>query len=130
MRSDIFMRALEATARVACCVSLLASCQKTDEKVNDPTNNVSTQPTSTASDPLTIDECKEHTVAVYTSKTASPTDYTDECCQMVAKDWDKNDPTGGMSNWVERGECCGLLNWQGSMACTPWGPPVPPSMLS
>ena len=29
-----------------------------------------------------------------------------------------------------RGACCQALNWQGSMTCTPWGPPVPPTFLS
>jgi hypothetical protein len=129
MRSDIFQRALEATARVACCVSLLAACQKTDEKIQEPTKTNNNQPTSTATDPLTLEECREHTVAAYTSKTATPNEYTDECCQMIAKDYDQSeDPMAGQSKWAERGECCGLLQWQGSMACTPWGPPCPPAM--
>jgi hypothetical protein len=53
------------------------------------------------------------------------------CCQVLAERQDRiwQDPDAGWdtSSWP-RGQCCAVLNWQGSMACTPWGPPTPPAM--
>ena len=60
------------------------------------------------------------------SQGTSPDSATEECCQLVAEyidhNWDEYD------QWQYRSECCNLLEWQGSMACTPWGPPTPPAM--
>ena len=32
---------------------------------------------------------------------------------------------GTIMEWEVRHECCSLLGWGGTMACTPWGPPAP-----
>jgi hypothetical protein len=51
------------------------------------------------------------------------------CCQVVAEKVDRHwgDPNvdAGVFTWP-RTQCCSLLKWGGSMACTPWGPPTPP----
>ena len=51
------------------------------------------------------------------------------CCQVVAEKVDRSwgNPDAGLGSWP-RTQCCSLLGWQGSMACTPWGPPTPPAM--
>lgn len=51
------------------------------------------------------------------------------CCLEALEPGD-----GGTTDWSHRWECCNLLGngtstGEGApMACTPWGPPVPPSM--
>lgn len=51
-----------------------------------------------------------------------------ECCGVVARWYDL--PENRAATWPtsrDRDVCCGALGWQGSLTCTPWGPPVPPS---
>lgn len=54
------------------------------------------------------------------------------CCQTIAEKVDRQiqggwDEDAGAYTWP-RTQCCSLLGWQGSLACTPWGPPTPPAM--
>ena len=131
MRLEIFQKALLATARVACCASLLAACQKPEDKVSEPLgaqNQPESQPDSSPAAPMSLGECKTHTVAVFTAKTEAQNAETKDCCQMIAADYDQNDAMVGQSKWPERYDCCSLLDWNGSVACTPWGPPCPPAM--
>jgi hypothetical protein len=54
------------------------------------------------------------------------------CCQTIADARDAHnasDASGASPEpWADRNECCSLLDWSGSMTCTPWGPPVPPAL--
>jgi hypothetical protein len=53
------------------------------------------------------------------------------CCQVIAEKVDRQSQNQG---WAEdagtftwpRTQCCSILGWPGSLACTPWGPPTPP----
>lgn len=50
------------------------------------------------------------------------------CCAALANWYDR--PERRASGWITseaRNVCCTALNWQGSLTCTPWGPPVPPA---
>lgn len=50
------------------------------------------------------------------------------CCDALARWYDL--PENRAGTWPSspaRGVCCEALNWQGTLTCTPWGPPVPPS---
>jgi hypothetical protein len=47
---------------------------------------------------------------------------TRACCTVLA-----NASLNG-APFPERTKCCGAIGWNGAGACTPWGPPVPPSM--
>ena len=55
-----------------------------------------------------------------------------DCCALTAAYYDalsfkKNDLNFNME-WGNRDQCCSALEWSdGSIACTPWGPPTPPS---
>ncbi|MCB9743771.1 MAG: hypothetical protein H6740_14320 [Alphaproteobacteria bacterium] len=82
-----------------------------------------------SADPLA--ECLDTVAAVFgEGGTGSPNDATAECCQEIAEYWDSVNLEGMDANWATRFECCELLQWQGSLACTPWGPPCPPAMSS
>jgi len=48
------------------------------------------------------------------------------CCQTLAEFHSM--PAGDQSAFEARNTCCNALQWQGSIACTPWGPPMPPAM--
>lgn len=129
MRADIFNEALMATARVACCAALVGCVGKTqpvDTSLADSGANTDS-PADTAVD--TLDECAEHVTNVFAASEPTTTDTTEACCQMIAEDYDSRD-LEGMETWTERDDCCELLEWQGSMACTPWGPPCPPAMTA
>lgn len=72
------------------------------------------------------------------SETVSP-DVRDCCVKELTSGMAKADPDAG---WISAGDlgphgwsCCQVTNWGSdthdqkiSMACTPWGPPVPPTM--
>jgi hypothetical protein len=128
MRPDIFQKALLATARVACCASLLSACQKPEAKISEPIGAPNT-PESQPDAPMSLDECKAHTASVFTAKTLAQNDETAACCRQVAASIDQGvDPSLTSTTWAERYGCCDLLGWNGSAACTPWGPPCPPAM--
>lgn len=111
MRSDIFHEALMATARVACCAALVG-CVPT-KSPHDTSLVDSDADTDSDSELDPVEEC----MGV----------IDEECCQTVAEHFDEQD-LEGMESWQDRDECCELLEWQGSLACTPWGPPCPPAM--
>lgn len=50
------------------------------------------------------------------------------CCAALAAWYDL--PAQRNAGWTAseaRYVCCSALRWQGSLTCTPWGPPVPPA---
>jgi hypothetical protein len=49
------------------------------------------------------------------------------CCQKLAQHYDAIH-----ESWMgdQRSYCCSGLGWTGSMACAPWGPPVPPGLCA
>ena len=55
-----------------------------------------------------------------------------DCCALTAAYYDalrvKTNDFNIVMDWKEKDQCCSALEWSdGSMACTPWGPPTPPS---
>jgi hypothetical protein len=109
-----FETALAATARIACCASLMVVGCNTPKSKS-----------------LTLEECQTEITKAFAGKTNKT---TEECCQMTAEYYDDYIWDSGTSNseldpnWAYRDECCELLDWTGSMTCTPWGPPTPPAM--
>ena len=144
MSPDIFQKALLATARVACCAALLSCTARTEAppKTSDTASPPATEaktpeltlkpletapvsaPVSAPSTEPSLASCQAHVQGVFVAKTTPQSDLTKECCQQVAR----SIPFDQTSSWAERDECCSLLGWNGSMACTPWGPPTPPAM--
>jgi len=141
MEHDVFMKALWATARVACASAIvgcqhsgnLGTCQPgpTDTGGNtatsDSANNdsLATSETGLPGDscaaPSNVEECMDELRTNFRNNKA-----TKDCCQAVAEYYDAAN-LEGLESWDTRNECCELLEWQGSLACTPWGPPRPPS---
>ena len=122
----------------ACCSVLLGtvSCKtKTPppEVVPPPVEEATeTEPVSTEPEPLQPDEsfpenfaeCRTELDRAFGEERQESTDLTKECCDKYAQHLDSIDTSFG----VYRDDCCDVLNWMGSMACTPWGPPGPPRM--
>ena len=55
-----------------------------------------------------------------------------DCCALTAEYYDALSAETGNFNvtmdWEHRDQCCSAIEWRGgTMACTPWGPPTPPS---
>ena len=55
-----------------------------------------------------------------------------DCCALTAAYYDalgaKTTDFSISMDWESRDQCCSVLEWSdGSRACTPWGPPTPPS---
>jgi hypothetical protein len=147
MSPEIFRKALLATAKVACCAALVGCGSRPDtaastgkgepapivapatkpDEPGKPAAPAPVTPEPAAKAGPTLQECGDHTTAVFTTKKEKEGPLTKECCQKIAEHMDKT-PEAGTASWKERGECCELLEWRGSMACTPWGPPCPPPM--
>jgi hypothetical protein len=127
MRKKSVQKALFATARVACCAALVGiSCsEKSEVDVDD---------TSETSSTLDCEDLIADTFGLGGSFDLSDVNQeTKDCCQTMAEYYDQQanltDGDGDViSEWKHRDDCCAALDWQGSMACTPWGPPTPPIM--
>ncbi|MCB9745830.1 MAG: hypothetical protein H6741_06415 [Alphaproteobacteria bacterium] len=91
-------------------------------------DSAATDDSGATGDSGALAECWSEVDAVYgESGSGTPDEGTAECCQEIAEYWDSVN-LAGMEGWATRNECCELLQWQGSLACTPWGPPCPPAM--
>ena len=156
MQRESFTNALRATAKIACAASLLhVGCKsKTPLEVATPNNStVDTQEQSTKSpteptnplsvpsedtDPTDTDfsQCQPViTTAFADDSFPMPDEVSQEikdCCALTAAYYDalgaKTTNFNIAMDWEHRDQCCSALEWSdGSRACTPWGPPTPPS---
>ena len=111
--------ARQRALRAAAAVAALTACTP------KPTTPVpATVPPASAS--LSLDACLN-----VTEQAANDGDMSAvlDCCtwlddhfsaQLTNEDW------SALDAWTTRDECCAAHNWQGGLACTPWGPPTPP----
>lgn len=149
MRSDVHAAALKAAAKVAFSVAFLGGCSAAgvhEESSQDPTEGTSEDALTRAKKPAAEAGCHEdaalpltceQVVAAafpvkdeYPGKKAPVSKAVAACCVEVL--------TKSQETWKleERWNCCGALGAPGvgqpnqavGMACTPWGPPVPPAM--
>jgi hypothetical protein len=148
MQRDSFTKALVATAKIACCASLLnVGCRnktpiETPEPApnsNDTTNIVEEAPTSSETNATEPFETCAPILTEGFADGAFPDATTvsqevKDCCALTAEYYDNLAMANGVfdygviDSWTERSQCCAVNNWNdGSMACTPWGPPTPPS---
>ena len=147
MQRESFTKALRATAKIACAASLLnVGCKsKTPTEVASPATSTIEEPNieenlelDPSSDPTEREfkECQPVIRAEFANDTfPMPEEISQEvkdCCALTAAYYDAlSFKTGDFSlntEWENRNECCSALEWSdGSMACTPWGPPTPPS---
>jgi hypothetical protein len=56
--------------------------------------------------------------------------YVENCCLAIIGDVDHNYQDNAKVPFQEMNACCTLLSYPVGLACTPWGPPVPPAMPS
>jgi hypothetical protein len=134
MRPETRRAALLATAGVALCSAVVGCAPKAtapEPAAGGPaasTGSSSSVGSSAAAVSLSADACETYIgEALATDEKFSTTDPTlAACCASAAQARDATFPN--TADWPARGSCCSLLEWQGSMTCTPWGPPVPPEM--
>jgi hypothetical protein len=113
MKKTTMEKALLATARVACCAAIVGiGC---NEKI-DPSDTGET----------TLEDCQQLVERNIDWTSILITQETKDCCQRIAESYDEN--LEDLNDWEQRDECCEHLNWEDSMACTPWGPPTPPTI--
>ena len=143
MNTTTFHQALRATARIACCAGIvgLTACQTKladSTASSDSDTALADTDSATPSDPPIVipeepnfEECMAAIDAGYADPNFDTTALLD-CCllttEQVGFDALYNDP-----EYAELNEnCCEEIATQGefSSACTPWGPPTPPSMCS
>jgi hypothetical protein len=142
MNPKSFNAALKATARIACCAGLvgLVACQTEVDEAAPKTDTAyadSQDEDSYPEDEIvvpkepTFDECMEVIDAGYADPEFDTSELLD-CCllttETVGFEGLYNDP-----EYADLNEnCCEEIANQGefSSACTPWGPPTPPSMCA
>ena len=148
MTPNIFNEALMATARVACCAGLVSivACQEKTTSTDDTaetdvpdtdetdTEQTDTEETDTESQIIvpeepTFEACMDAIEAGFNEPSFDTSSLLD-CCllttEQVGYDALYSDP-----EYADLNEnCCNLIAESGefSSACTPWGPPTPPSM--
>lgn len=142
MRTDVHFAALRAAARVAFSMALLNACSSAAEGADEPkATGEGEEGLASSEAAMSSPDCPDHTCAsVLAAEFPKPGDYrwereprskqVVECCQ---KELAKH---GSQTQY--RWDCCvafdpetgeGGSDGDGqSWACTPWGPPVPPSM--
>ena len=149
MKPTTFNQALRATARIACCAAIvgLTACDTKVYDCDDPDVNCDSSRTDTLTDTGDTDSQSDNEIFVPEEPNfeecmdAIDAGYADpefdtsvllDCCllttEQVGFDALYNDP-----EYAELNEnCCSEIANQGefSAACTPWGPPTPPSMCS
>ena len=141
--------ALESAARIAGLATIAGglACQPKQTPPEVPAPAVSPTPAETAPEvpaatdnveqnegfkapenfPENFDSCK----TVLTSATKDLNNFSFEkipeniqtCCAEYTNFLAANRKMSGEFH----GFCCDVQNWQGSAACTPWGPPTPPA---
>ena len=81
---------------------------------------------STADQPsLDLQTCLTRTEAAAKQKQIGS---VSECCAWLASYYSEH--MAEMDAWAARLECCEAAQWQGGLACTPWGPPSPPGVAT
>ena len=136
MNSDIFNKALKATARITCCAGLVGfvACEsKSTETSNDEEKDTAQvlpedQQITVPEEP-TFDECMEAIDAGFADPDFDTSELL-ECC-LLATDQVGYDNLYNDPQYADLQEnCCEEIARQNefSPACTPWGPPTPPTM--
>lgn len=157
MQRESFTKALRATAKIACAASLLnVSCKnKTPAEVATPDLNqtiemgnesISSDTSVELQDPIE-NEASTPSIAEYEAcqpiikegfaeedfpSSENVSEEVKDCCALTAEYYDAlSSETGNFNvtmDWEHRHQCCSAIDWRGgTMACTPWGPPTPPS---
>ena len=149
MDEQTMKKALEATARVACCSFLMGTISCHAKKVSTeqaPSNAEAAEPVEvlppaeeitepvellrppTVEYPDQLMSCVQQVnKELLVDKSETPSEQAIGCCYQLAGHVLKMD--GHLFNWELIDVCCYLMDDIRS-ACTPWGPPVPPTMVA
>ena len=145
---SVDLRALQAAARVAGLVGLTACAGRertqpasASEELVGPAPLAEVPPSGEAEDPEAMEpldpvaQCRDATREAFLQEGTLGSGVVEAevkaCCQMIAEAMDEAMRSPPRPDapvpppWETRNECCSLLDWRGSMACTPWGPPAP-----
>jgi len=120
MTSDVFSEALIATARIACCVTLLG-CPKAPLPATDTTAPVS-EATEGASEAVEAEPACADKIGDFVASGAelvSAGDDIKQCCTDIIANTEIGDSR------EDFGACCQITGSMDGM-CYPWGPPRPP----
>lgn len=115
-----------------------------ETQTSDTSDDTSTEilDTGTGSDPAeeAYAECQPLIEDVFANDTFPDADSISQeikdCCALTAAYYDALAIESGdgmydytvIDGWEHRDQCCAAIEWSdGSTACTPWGPPTPPS---
>ena len=143
MNSKIFQEALQATARIACCASLVSivACQVKGDDTSSPAINSSTSMDSaedsaepvedsiTIPEPPNFDDCLIAIEEGFADEGFDSSELLD-CCLLTTEQIGFEDLYNNPDFADLQEDCCSEIAEQGewSTACTPWGPPTPPCM--
>lgn len=126
MKRASFDKGVLAAARVACALAIVGVGCAGENKETETDTVLSASDTDTESvDPLA--DCETQVAELFADTGAVASEEDEDCCQLIAEYYDSVE-LEGLEDWAERDDCCEALDWEGSLACTPWGPPCPPSM--
>lgn len=140
MRHDVHSAALAAASRVAFSILLAGCAGAQSEAADDPTAaqndeaELRKKKTSCHEDAAAKPSCDDVLASAFgdaggwpngdSSKVA--TEVKTCCVELLESEASTNKRTP--NHW----RCCGATNWgaeaDAGIACTPWGPPVPPAM--
>jgi len=132
MKKSTFYAALESTARIAGCLTLIGGfgCASKEKVVENPASqNIqkSQKKPPTAADKLAAEkrqQCFLEVNETFAQREVSVSQRTVECCDMIVESVE-SDPNASLSPHL-RNDCCDVLDWKGSETCKPWSPPAPP----
>ena len=79
--------------------------------------------------PPTADECLR-VIATADESTMTSQRFVGCCVQLAATERAMNSQGGTIWNAQQRFACCAALQWDGSLGCSPWGPPAPPPFMA
>ena len=142
MQRNSFQKALMATAHITCCASLFGLGCRTMNKNIDTSLSNNTDTSSDNLDSTAISSCEEIITEAFLENTfpdpATISTEVKDCCTLTAEYYDalalQDDGSYDwtvIDQWTHRDSCCSATGWSdGSMACTPWGPPTPPSITN
>ena len=140
MNTKIFQEALQATARIACCASLVSivACQTQNEDTASTDTDISATVDSaepsieeqiTIPDPPNFDDCMIAIDEGFSNENFDTSELLD-CCLLTTEEVGFDDLYNNPEFTNLQEDCCAEIAQQGewSTACTPWGPPTPPCM--
>ena len=147
MKRESFQQALMATAKITCCASIFGlSCAPKDKPVlanATPSSDAIEDPIPKSKINPKQEECFELIETSFAQQKgfADPETLSQEvkdCCELTAEYYDaltiQEDGSQNwtiISEWQHREQCCSAISWQSNtIACTPWGPPIPPHYQS